>query len=368
MQQLAHALAPEPAEPAPAPTTFRLECNGRMGELARIALVNGLLTILTLGVYRFWAKTRVRRYLWSRTSLLGDAFEYTGTGGELFRGFLIVAACVLAPLFAYQMAVELLVDAERWGLRLALLAPWYAVILFLIGIGTHRARRYRFSRTVWRGVRAAQQGSALRYGALYLGCMLLTIATLGWAHPWGKTRLTRALTDDAWFGDRRFVFHGGAGPLYGVFAINWLGFVVGATLVLGGVALAAAEGLLESSDFAGLAIVAAIFLLLIGFSLVFAWYAAREAAYLTGCTRYEGLRLRYEVTAGALLWLTVGNLLLFVATLGMGGALVELRTLRFVCARLSFTGPLDAAAIAQSRAPEPRRGEGLAAAFDVGAM
>lgn len=63
--------------------------DGRLGELYVLFIKNLLLTIITLGIYRFWAKTRVRRYLWSHTSLFGDRFEYTGTGKELFLGFLI---------------------------------------------------------------------------------------------------------------------------------------------------------------------------------------------------------------------------------------------------------------------------------------
>ena len=188
MQQVAVARAPEPPQSAPGPTRLRLECSGRMGELAKIALVNALLTVLTLGIYRFWAKTRVRRYLWSRTSLLGDAFEYTGTGGELFRGFLVVAACVLAPLSAYYWAISLLVSPEQSDLQLALLAPFYATVLFLIGVAVHRARRYRFSRTAWRGIRGAQGGSALTYGASYLGWTLLSAATLGWTYPLSRRR------------------------------------------------------------------------------------------------------------------------------------------------------------------------------------
>ena len=58
-------------------------------------MVNLLLTIVTLGIYRFWAKTRIRRYLWSQTEFLGDRFEYTGTGKELLIGFLIVFAFLI---------------------------------------------------------------------------------------------------------------------------------------------------------------------------------------------------------------------------------------------------------------------------------
>ncbi|MFM7304801.1 MAG: DUF898 family protein, partial [Alphaproteobacteria bacterium] len=66
--------------------------------LERLVLRNLGLNLVTLWFYRFWAKTRWRRHIWSNISLLGDPVEYTGTGAEMFKGFLIALA-VLAPLF-----------------------------------------------------------------------------------------------------------------------------------------------------------------------------------------------------------------------------------------------------------------------------
>ncbi|MCY4396908.1 MAG: DUF898 family protein, partial [Rhodospirillaceae bacterium] len=70
------------------PPIHRLTHDGRSGELFVIFLVNLALSILTLGIYRFWGRTRIRRYVWSQTSLLGEPLEYTGRGIELFLGFL----------------------------------------------------------------------------------------------------------------------------------------------------------------------------------------------------------------------------------------------------------------------------------------
>ena len=60
---------------------------GRQGPLAGLLLRNLLFSILTLGIYRFWGRTHVRRFVWRHTVLLDDALEYLGTGGELWRGF-----------------------------------------------------------------------------------------------------------------------------------------------------------------------------------------------------------------------------------------------------------------------------------------
>src|SRR5215468_5019817 len=73
---------------------------GSWREYLPIAVTNALLTICTLGIYRFWAAARQRRYLWSRTELIDDTLEWTGTGKEMFLGFLIVML-VLAPCFIF---------------------------------------------------------------------------------------------------------------------------------------------------------------------------------------------------------------------------------------------------------------------------
>ena len=91
--------------------------DGRMGEVAVIAVTNGLLGVLTLGFYRFWGKTRLRRYLWGRVSFHGDPFEYTGTGMELFVGFL-VAIAVLIPLGGIVGAAEFIFPSNEAALAI----------------------------------------------------------------------------------------------------------------------------------------------------------------------------------------------------------------------------------------------------------
>src|SRR5689334_24469331 len=74
----------------PAAGKTKLTYDGRVGELFVLWIKVLLLGIVTLGIYsRFWGKTRFRRYFWNHTSLLDERFEYDGTGGELFRRFLL---------------------------------------------------------------------------------------------------------------------------------------------------------------------------------------------------------------------------------------------------------------------------------------
>lgn len=87
---------PSPHEP--------VNFDGRIGELYKIFLLNLFLGILTLGIYHFWGKTRVRRYVTSSFSIANDRLEYTGYGSELFWGFikaLIILVVLAIPLFWY---------------------------------------------------------------------------------------------------------------------------------------------------------------------------------------------------------------------------------------------------------------------------
>src|SRR5215212_11699482 len=73
---------------------------GNWREYLPIAATNALLIIATLGIYRFCATARQRRYLWSRTHVIDDSLEWSGTGKEMFIGFLIVVA-ILLPFFLF---------------------------------------------------------------------------------------------------------------------------------------------------------------------------------------------------------------------------------------------------------------------------
>ena len=51
----------------------------------RLLIRGAVLLMFTLGIYRFWLATDIRRFLWSNTELAGDSFEYSGTARELLH-------------------------------------------------------------------------------------------------------------------------------------------------------------------------------------------------------------------------------------------------------------------------------------------
>ncbi|WP_163317442.1 DUF898 family protein, partial [Enterobacter hormaechei] len=59
----------------------------------------------TVGFYRFWLTTDIRRHLWSNTLIDGDGAEYTGRGKELLIGFLVALAILVPVYLGYALLV-----------------------------------------------------------------------------------------------------------------------------------------------------------------------------------------------------------------------------------------------------------------------
>ena len=171
---------------SPSPRVAAVTFDGQTKGLTWLALKGFLLSLATFGIYRFWYVTNLRRFFWERTVLDGSPAEYTGTGKELFLGFL-VALAILVPVYLGLFAASLLLPANSPNS-----AAISFVFLFLLGqFAIYRGRRYRAMRTLWRGIRLGQDGSGLTYAALAGGWWLLTLCTFGLAFPFMRASLER---------------------------------------------------------------------------------------------------------------------------------------------------------------------------------
>ena len=82
----------------------KAKCSADTTDFYILFFKNLVLTMFTLGIYRFWAKTETRKFLWRKTELWGDRFEWTGTGAELFWGF-VKAMVIIIPAFIVPLAI-----------------------------------------------------------------------------------------------------------------------------------------------------------------------------------------------------------------------------------------------------------------------
>lgn len=192
--------------------SIAVDYRGAPTPLLKLGLATTFLTVLTLGIYRFWARARIRRYFWSALAPGGDALEYTGTGLEKFLGFLIAVAFLAVYLGLVQLGLSfaglsMLSEAETQAQVLARMAGQsitLVAVLPLIFYAQYRGRRYILSRTRWRGLRFGVDRAAMGYVWRGMVHSLLTVATLGILLPRQLFLLEKYKVDRTWFGTGRF--------------------------------------------------------------------------------------------------------------------------------------------------------------------
>lgn len=241
-----------------------------------LAFKTSLLTFITLGIYRFWAKTKIRQRLWGSLRIDGDPLEYTGTGLEKFLGFL-VAIVILAIYLGFVnlgltfLGFTLFFEAETEEeqlIQFAFLMINIIAVLPLLLFAQYRARRYRMARTRWRGIRAGMDVGAWGFVIRALGMSILNTITLGLLSPWRRFKLEKYMTDRTYFGSQVMVQNGRWTQMYG--AMKWVLIAYACLIVAGVCAVLEAEGL-------------AIFLGVVGCFLVYAgmlYYLVRTEIYL----------------------------------------------------------------------------------------
>jgi uncharacterized membrane protein YjgN (DUF898 family) len=191
----------------------RIVFTGGRGDFFRLVGRGALLELITAGLYRFWLATDIRRALWSGTSVDGDPPEYTGTAKELLIGFLFALA-ILVPIYVLYFLIGIEAERAKAFASVPLVLFFYAFGQFAI----YRARRYRATRTVWRGVRFWMSGSGWAYS--WRACLwgLLTLLTLGLALPWRESALERYKMRHLHYSDLEARFEGTG---WGLFKRGW---------------------------------------------------------------------------------------------------------------------------------------------------
>jgi uncharacterized membrane protein YjgN (DUF898 family) len=182
---------------------------GEEGAYWRLRIKGAALVVVTLGIYRFWLATDVRRFLWANTEISGDTLEYNGLATELLVGFLFAVA-ILVPL--YMVFALVMLEWDIVAFKPALIG--FALLALLGEYALYRARRYRLTRTVFRGLRFDQHGSPWRYAVYALVCWGIVIVTLGLAYPWTLAFLERFKMRNTSYGDLQGRFEGSGLSLF----------------------------------------------------------------------------------------------------------------------------------------------------------
>ena len=268
---------PEPLKPAQ-PTGVvpgevrRLFFHGTGGSLFEIQAVNILLTLVTLGIYSFWARVRVRKYLLSQTEFEGDRFAYHGTGKEVLIGFLKAMLVFGLPIGVLTVVRDVLDVGDASKITAAILI--YCILMVFIPFAMVSTRRYRLSRISWRGIRFSFRGRVTDFIKLFIGGSLLTVITLTLYYPIFVTKRYAFMVSHSYFGNQKFHFDGQGRDLFWSYLL-------------------------------------ALLLLPLTLGLYWFWFLAKKQRYFMEHTSFATARFHSTVTGWYLLVLNLVNFLLF---------------------------------------------------------
>jgi uncharacterized membrane protein YjgN (DUF898 family) len=330
-----------PADDAqPGPRALEVRFTGSGSEYFRIWIVNLLLSIVTLSLYRPWAKVRRLKYFYANTLVDGHAFDFHGNPKKMLRGYLLVGLM----LVAYSAA-------NRFSAMAALVAVVFLAVLWPALL--RASMQFRLANSSWRGLRFRFTGTlagayrgmlplfipALAMGALRFEIVDPQHPTIAYLkHIYEVMGLTLLVAPLMWWIFKRYQHdhYGlgqwqtklaiGPGRFYGlslrVLGVALLSGVVVA--IVGAIVGAAAGGLAWFTGFGQnrvAAIIVISILVAIGyllFLMVPIPYAISRAQNLVwGHTRCEEVAFDSHLSFAAVFKLTLKNWLLMLVTLGL---------------------------------------------------
>lgn len=305
---------PQRTEHESTPTAV-LAFDGRLGDLFRLVFANMIFSVLTLGIYSFWGKTNLRRYLFRAFTLAGHRFEYTGTARELLRGFLLALPILLGVYLPLMFVGE---DRPLLLTALIILGIYFGYV------GQYAAWRYRLSRTTWCGIHGQlPAGFAWQYGLRRFALLLGAVASCGLSVPYNTIAHYRLLTRQAQFGDLPFHFDGDPRALFRIH-------------------------------------ISTLLLVPLTFGLSRFWYRAAATRYAFSMLKVGGIGFHATHTGWGLTRLGIGNLLILLLTLGLGQGFILQRNARYLAMNIVVLGNLEQGVIVQQVDPNPlQRGEGI---------
>ncbi len=347
---------------------------GNWRDFFPIALSNALLTVVTLGIYRFWALQREREYLWRNTWLIDEWLEWTGSAKELLIGFVSAAILLGGPLFILQFGISALVIRGQQELAIAVTVATLLIFNFMVGVARFRSLRYRLNRTYWKGIRGGSDEPGWSYGLSNLWKWIANYVSLGSAVAWTMTSLWNDRWNHMSFGNLPFNSEARVRPILVQFLCLYLtpllAIIVSVTFLLA-----------QGTDFGGVylyidapPIIRIMFFILIAtlvyslISLIFVIYYA--AFYRNGIASLSlgDLRFSFEAEGGDWFMLLLVDGLIIIATLGIGSFFLGYRHWTFFARHLAVHGTIDTDALAQSTTKVDRHSDGWLNAMEVGAF
>jgi uncharacterized membrane protein YjgN (DUF898 family) len=306
---------------------YSLAFYGKGMEYFKIQLVNIILSILTLSLYYPWAKERTLKYLYNKNTFEGTPFVFSGTGKEMFKGY-VKALAILAILYGVFFYLVL---NDSPGLAFLVV---YGGILALLPIAIHGSYRYRMAKSSWRGIRFGYTGVQKTLIGIFFKGLFFTLITFGIYSPWFAMDLRRYLLSNISIGNARFVYTGG-GTDY--FTMSIKGY----------------------------------FLTIFTLGIYMFWWQKDQFEFFVNNLRLEqegdAVFFRSTATGGGFARLMIVNFLILVFTLGLGFPWVVMRNIDFVMKSIEVSGYYSFESLQQWQADySDATGEDMADILDLG--
>ena len=343
-------------------TVRKLKFHGKGFDLFSIFIVNILLTVLTLGVYYFWGKVKIKRYLYSQLEFDGDRFTFHGKGKELFIGG-VIGIVIFAIFYGSQYLIETSGNKYFIAISLILSLIFFSLfpIIFIL------SRRYYLSRSSWRGIRFSFRGGIKQFYRVIAKGVLLTIVTFGLYSPILRNRMKQYFVENSYFGTRSFRYSGNGMDVFKHFAQTFFLYLPGTMIIiflvifLVGIIL----GFVIGKDLKTYSHVVAVIGSYISMYVVFFYFEFWFTKYVWNHTTFMDADFRLKIDFIPYLKLKTGNLFIYILTIGLGWPWVAVRNNKFITERLILEGNPDFETIRQQYEEASATGESVADVFDI---
>ena len=285
--------------------TLETETAGYRSMLFWLVIKSAFFTVITFGFYSFWARTRLRRWLWSSVRPDRSPIEYTGNPWEKLEG-LFVAAVILS---LYVTTVVMGLAFLSLTLTEDLVAGLIGGVLMVIPLyfaARYRSLRYLANHTRWRGIDFCMRSGA--FGYAWRGTLFLTITLLsfGLLMPLQTFQMQKFRIDRTFYGSEPFFM---TGTFWGLYKAMFPMLVV----ILGGGGLLVWAVLAQDST-AG---VIAPFLVAFGFFPALLYYRVASFRIMANNIVYAGgTEVEVFPSAGRILWIYIAGSFLVSLLIG----------------------------------------------------
>ncbi|MEM8824318.1 MAG: DUF898 family protein [Pseudomonadota bacterium] len=295
---------------------------GNRGDLLGLAIKTTFLTVITCGIYSFWSRTRIRRWLWSTFHVGGAPLEYRGRPMEKLMGF-VIAACIVATYLGIVVMVLIFLSLNIFNNILAGIVASIICVLPVYWFARYRGMQYLMNHTEWRGLSFSMAPGAWGHARLASTWTVITLMTAGLALPWRTHHLWKYRVDRTFYGDTPFRLDNSAWPLARAWLPNWLGLV--ACTALWAAALASFDPTGPVNLPVGTAVLITVSMPIAALWLWVRWRVRSYERLISAVQWGDGVRMTVAPKVGRIVvihlggWIIVGALLLG-ALIGVGMA------------------------------------------------